>query len=157
MGLDVYLKKSFLPPELISNNEEKIEDIEPIQSAIYPHHLFQVGYFRSSYNQSGFNSIAQLLLGERADLYYIFSVNCYTVSPYFKPNWEQAKKRIYKLQQRANKKVQTLTCKEIDTLGLITDFDYIGWYKAALEIILETIEYVNQRDDKELIILRWSA
>lgn len=43
MGLDVYLKKG----------ESHIEE----DSRQHPTHMFKVGYFRSSYNGSGFNSV----------------------------------------------------------------------------------------------------
>jgi hypothetical protein len=41
-----------------------------IPSVLYPEHGWKIGYFRSSYNGSGFNHIMRMLVGE--DLYTIF-------------------------------------------------------------------------------------
>jgi len=40
--------------------------------ARYPDHTFKIGYFRSSYNDGGFNNVMRAILGEEMDLYYIF-------------------------------------------------------------------------------------
>jgi hypothetical protein len=75
MGLDVYLKRNNETVELVPQSD--------------PGHVFRVGYFRSSYNGSGFNSVM-----ERCgcpDLYAIFQPpqDAYQ----FKPNWHEAKVR----------------------------------------------------------------
>ncbi len=50
MGLDVYLKAG--PHDEDDCNAPKVE----LPSASYPEHYFKIGYFRSSYNGSGFNN-----------------------------------------------------------------------------------------------------
>lgn len=67
-------------------NKEQIE----IPSRFYPQHYFKVGYFRSSYNEGGFNSV----MGNVGlpDLYSIFpeaSLKEYQVIP----DWKEAQKR----------------------------------------------------------------
>lgn len=74
---------------------EKIE----IDSARHPKHLFKIGYFRSSYNGGGFNSILHTQLGK--DLYWVFDRNgkfsddddAYE----FQPDWEKVLGRAKEL------------------------------------------------------------
>lgn len=78
-------------------NRKKIE----IDSKKYPEHLFKIGYFRSSYNNSGFNSVVKKFIGK--DLYDIFDPG----DRYqFQPNWKQSLDRAVKLleQFKANLK-----------------------------------------------------
>jgi len=73
MGLDVYLWKG----------RESVE----INSTLYPEHMFKIGYFRSSYNSGGLNTV----LGTYGipDLYGIFEYACCN-SRLFKPNWKRS-------------------------------------------------------------------
>lgn len=73
MGLDVYLRR---------NGEH-----DEAESAINPGHLFKRGYFRSSYNGSGFDSVMQR--ANCPDLYAIFEVGRDDGGT-IKPNWQQA-------------------------------------------------------------------
>lgn len=61
-----------------------------IDSEKYPEHLFKIGYFRSSYNGSGFDSVVGNAIGK--DLYYIFEVSDDTNN---RPliDWEKALER----------------------------------------------------------------
>lgn len=70
MGLDVYLKKG----------ESTIEE----DSRKHPDHFFKLGYFRSSYNGSGFNSVMHTL--GIPDLYAIFQAP--EDGGRFTPDWE---------------------------------------------------------------------
>lgn len=70
MGLDVYLK----------HGESTIEE----DSRKHPDHFFKLGYFRSSYNGSGFNSLMHTL--GIADLYAIFQAP--EDGGRFTPDWE---------------------------------------------------------------------
>lgn len=55
-------------------------------SSLYPEHLFKIGYFRSSYNGGGLNSVLRRTIGK--DLYNIFDPP--DDGYYFKPDWEQS-------------------------------------------------------------------
>lgn len=86
MGLDVYLYKcKNFNPDAEDQDEEKIE----MPSKNYPDHIFQIGYFRSSYNESGINNLLKNLgLGT---LYDLFDAD----DQYrFKPDWNAAKKKV---------------------------------------------------------------
>lgn len=76
MGLDVYLYQ----------NDNGVE----LNSKKYPEHLFKIGYFRSSYNRSGFNSVAEIhgLPG----LYQIFPQDNEEYE--FTPDWKSVKENI---------------------------------------------------------------
>ena len=79
MGLDVYLYKG----------KEKVN----INSKKYPKHLFKVGYFRSSYNGGGFNTV----LSNRGipELHWMFN---YDGEKYeFKPDWDLALERVQEI------------------------------------------------------------
>ncbi len=69
---------------LKAHQGEKIE----LNSMRYPLHYFKVGYFRSSYNGSGFNRVVGDAIG--IDLYSILNPN----DEYeFKPDWNVAKEK----------------------------------------------------------------
>jgi len=74
MGLDVYLYKADKFPTEDDMNEEKngvfSEEGVEIPSAKYPKHYFKIGYFRSSYNENGINTVLGTLIN--MDLYDIF-------------------------------------------------------------------------------------
>jgi hypothetical protein len=75
MGLDVYLANA-------TSGEIQID------STLYPDHMFKIGYFRSSYNNSGINTV----LGDIGipSLYEIFLPgDAYT----FTPDWQAALER----------------------------------------------------------------
>lgn len=64
------------------------EDIR-FDSSTDPKHLFKVGYFRSSYNGSGIDSILTKLFGEDKDIAGIFD---YKEGEYYvQPDWEQSR------------------------------------------------------------------
>lgn len=71
MGLDVYLVKG--------------GDTVCMDSTVHPKHLFKVGYFRSSYNEAGFNEYLRRM--GIADLYEIFGLES---GGSFIPDWEAA-------------------------------------------------------------------
>lgn len=73
--------------EIVDYHHKSVELIE-IDSTKYPDHMFKVGYFRSSYNESGINSVLRDL-GVH-DLGAIFAPG----DEYeFTPNWAAAKTR----------------------------------------------------------------
>lgn len=84
----------------------------------YPKHYFKIGYFRSSYNDGGINSVLNRLgLG---DLYYIFDRE--RSDEYcFKPDWEESLKRvnftIVKLKDIMKNKNYDISCVSADSFS----------------------------------------
>lgn len=173
---------------------DKVEIYE--NSSKYPDHLFKVGYFRSSYNDSGFNSIMRNLGLQSLD-----EIIGYTGEYEFEPNWNQVKINAWNVINQLNKKDYILksffvgknpysdkcpansqkqaikiTQDELDReqffkggysningeffpegleiVGLVPTAEYGGtgvtvihktsndWYIQALEIVIETCEYI---------------
>lgn len=76
-------EKKLLIADKMEYAEEKVTERD---SDIDPEHLFKIGYFRSSYNESGINSVLRDL--GLLDLYGIFEQ---VGEEYcFKPNWDNA-------------------------------------------------------------------
>jgi hypothetical protein len=196
-------------------------------SALYPNHLFRRGYFRSSYNSGGFNSI--MTVHKLPTLYEIFKASDQYV---FLPDWEQARRlskkaipkfakaledeplqvmrvragipvsgtsrprdeqealKLYKefakgwpVRTKATEmftrseglfvkggsmKVRSLIYgKEMSYLypGVTQEVIYViyedeegfSFYKQALEIILETCEWVLAQEDPSQYYLHWSS
>lgn len=68
-------------------SKQKVKIEEP--SAKYPDHLFKIGYFRSSYNESGIQRVVENLIGKRP-LDYIFEPDDeYEILP----DWSACKRR----------------------------------------------------------------
>lgn len=190
-------------------------------STKYPEHMFKIGYFRSSYNPSGTNSVLRDLIG--MDLYSIFNVNNeYYVKPVWFSALIQAKKALDKLKEfketngniiavetenpfmqlsdtapKNKKEVIDLFLEEkkkiennpfgsysnskgsfffeapLKTLAFIPGKDYLGnktiylicegeedrldWYLQALEIVIETCEYVLSQGDSDKYYFHWSG
>lgn len=106
MGLDVYLKK--VPDGIDPNTDDETsydacEDIQ-MDSKIHPENICSLGYFRSSYNQGGINSVLANLLGENSDLYWIFKPNDEYV---FFPEWEKSLERAKDVLKRFRKIAET--------------------------------------------------
>lgn len=74
-----------------------------LSSLIHPEHQFKIGYFRSSYNDSGINRILDTVCGK--NLHHIFCSE--NSSYYIKPDWENALRvtddLITKLNDHVNK------------------------------------------------------
>ncbi len=192
-----------------------------LDSGLYPDHMFKIGYFRSSYNSGGINSI--LRSSTQKDLYWIFQPDRdeYHVHPNWLEcrekaeialeeflNWMQAfpdigceeisflgpseidsKEKALEVFGKHFKKekqqcsFERYSCKEghfyIDsplevlavlpgTRSLFSSPDpcaYViyrepgkyEWYKQALEVVVETIDYVLSQPDPENYVLHWSA
>lgn len=63
-----------------------------VNSALYPDHYFKIGYFRSSYNSGGINSVMESL--GLFSLYDIFPEANFRGPYYILPDWEQAGARV---------------------------------------------------------------
>jgi hypothetical protein len=67
-----------------------------LNSVKHPSHLFQIGYFRSSYYPGGFNPVINRIVNE--DLFSIFEIG---EEPKFtQHNWERVKQRVYEVRQK---------------------------------------------------------
>ena len=69
--------------------EEGVEKIE-LNSAKYPEHMFKIGYFRSSYNEGGINSILRNF--GLPDLQAIFGVD--NEEHFIQPDWKKCIERV---------------------------------------------------------------
>jgi hypothetical protein len=92
--------------------ESKIE--EP--SKLHPDHLFKLGYFRSSYNGAGINSVMENAIGET-----LYSLIPASDNPeyMFQPDWDAARGRVVSAIDRM--KVMDKDCpvrvNEVHTMG----------------------------------------
>lgn len=149
-----------------NNDRRRIEN----NSAKYPDHLFKVGYFRSSYNDAGINRKLSNSIGK--DLYWIFSRE--REDEYeFKPDWQEVRKRVEQVQKELADHIENVggvSCyAESHNLFLerngfpqccyivYKDRDGWTWYLQALEIILETCDFVDKHSNKEDLYLAWSS
>lgn len=71
--------------------EHKVE----IDSRLYSDHMFKVGYFRSSYNEGGFNRVMPPICG--TSLNDLFPSNEYE----FRPDWADSRRRAIAALERA--------------------------------------------------------
>jgi hypothetical protein len=81
-------------------NTDKIE----IDSTVDPKHLMKIGYFRSSYNGSGLNSVLEDRIGGK-DLYYIFPHE--REAYMFVPDWPTALVRCNEVIEEFNENLKT--------------------------------------------------
>lgn len=123
MGLDVYLK---------DENNNTIES----KSTIHPGHLFKVGYFRSSYNSSGIDSVLETI--GVPTLYHIFGVK--NDSDVQKPNWEKALEEVRKAIKLLKEKKETtegshyaLQISHYETPAVRSEKDAIRVFKSHYE------------------------
>lgn len=92
--LDKFAEKLGLMKGGDYKEQERIE----INSKKYPEHMFKIGYFRSSYNEGGLNSVLDKI-GIKG-LYYVFDPNDKYM---FVPNWDEALLRIDEILDEINK------------------------------------------------------
>lgn len=196
--------------------KEKVE----IDSALYPEHYFKIGYFRSSYNSGGINSVFR-----RRGLPHLDDVFLPNNRYEFAPNWKACLDRAEALLEECRAyNAQALgqyDCMEVsanmfggteglpksesDALGIFkgelerehgcraynggggtfyldglkcvgfvpglnlwkapcvyviyekADAEEQDWYEQAMEIVVETIQYVLAQPDKENYYLVWSG
>jgi len=87
-------------------------------SATHPEHLFRVGYFRSSYNASGFNRVIAIRTGG-ADLYTIFQPPADQHA--FVPEWAAAASRCAEMQQAWAESLAQHGCYRVLTVSRDAD------------------------------------
>ena len=99
-------------------DKKNIKSIE-LNSKKYPKHYFKIGYFRSSYNESGFNSVMGNFIGK--DLYDIFKIKDNEYN--FSPNWKEAKIRAKEMLKELKDKIKKdgsyriLQCRHNEFIG----------------------------------------
>ncbi len=129
----------------IEMNIEKYQGVKiKINSSKYPKHLFKIGYFRSSNDDSGFNSVVMNATG--SDLYTLLNPDPEQYE--FVPDWKAAKEKV---QDAIVKFKECIRKGEIGNYERGQEWDLQG-----LEIILETIDYVLNQPDPGKYALHWS-
>lgn len=131
-------------PQSIVNSSHSFDELQTdgdssicinYPSVLHPEGLFQVGYFRSSYNPNGINNVLRSL--DLPTLYDIFDVDD---NEYYRAvDWKSAHDIA----------LQIKTSLE----GLDVDESY----KHSIDIVIETIDYVLMSDDPSRYFLSWSA
>lgn len=117
----------------------KIEEIW-LNSTKYPSHLFKIHYFRSSYNHTGFNNVVRAATGR--GLYYIFGRQ--DKDGYrFVPDWAAS-------LRCAKEVLDSYRSHQVEPVKG-------DWYLEALEIVVESCEYVLKQDNPQEYCLFWSA
>jgi hypothetical protein len=117
-----------LPPEHIE-----------LDSELYPNHSFQIGYFRSAYNDNGFNSVFCDTINK--SLYDIFQPgNNYA----FVPDWVRASYIARSMQDNF-----ALHTKQASS--------NMKFYTEAIAIVIETINWVLNQKTPNKYALHWSA
>lgn len=92
------------------------EQIPEEDSVTKPDHMFKIGYFRSSYNSGGINSV--LNDNGLMDLYGIFEVNRDNYRPC--PNWKKALKNVKKVIKDFEPLAKEgLACMDVSTLSKV--------------------------------------
>jgi len=131
-------------------NKKKIE----LRSVRHPKEgLFKIGYFRSSYNPGGINTVVPRAISGNG-LYDIFSYNEDDNAYCFQPNWGKAlglamtMRDQYLAHLKRSKKIQGLfVSKKINNDS----------YVVALDIVVETCEWVLAQKDPQNYYLHWSG
>lgn len=114
-------------------------------STKYPDHLFKVGYFRSSYNPGGYESVVERLGVPEASLSFIFNTdNQYYQHPYWIESLGRCKNALTNL-------CGVLSCEDskyditfIEAEGLFGDQPTLKGEQAAKQICMEEMKKVNQ-------------
>lgn len=129
-------------------------------SANYPDHLFKVGYFRSSYNSLGFDSVMNALgLLELGEIFPEEWSAYYVVCPDWNAAQERAKATRYDFQN-------SLTIHSVWISQFLHEpfpdkkageYPTIEWYRMALDIVCETVDWVLATGEAENYYLYWQT
>lgn len=120
-------KADLLKEELGLDKFGSVASVTSIEkpSALYPEHMFKIGYFRSSYNGSGINNVLSNFVG--MDLYYIFDRERRD-EYHFQPDWQDVIRRCDEVLTAFDAKV-----KEVG--GLFKTFDVgMNMFETANEL-----------------------
>lgn len=118
MGLDIYLQR----------NGKNVEQ----PSTLDANHLFQRGYFRSSYNESGFNRVMEV--AGCPTLYDIFQAP--QNADKFKPNWHESLKRAVAALQQYREYLASPAGGHYVTFASATSFVSSG--QEAMQVFVKT-------------------
>lgn len=115
---------------------ERYKETITIDSKKHPHHLFKIGYLRSSYNSSGFNSVVEDSVG--MSLYDVFPES-EDGSFEFSPDWENslifANKMLRKLKGQVKENPYMTT--EVSSVIYGKKEDALSSGKEALEAFVK--------------------
>jgi hypothetical protein len=125
MGLDVYLYEH--EP---ANDDDDSGEVRH-NSEHTPDHLFKIGYFRSSYNPSGFDTVLHESIGE--DLYTIFDVG-HDSGYIIKPNWNEARAKAVSVREKYLEFLNKT--KGFTTVSVHSSLDFMESDGACLEMFL---------------------
>jgi len=136
MGLDVCL---YHCPSPGNSTQQELPRIEK-SSQLHPNHLFKIGYFRSSYNEHGFNSVMENL--GLPTLYDIFSDATRLDDYYVRPDWKQSKVLVEKALKQFKKLLQTSASEYKVTF--VNSRNKVSSRREALAAFLEEVESHNR-------------
>jgi len=138
MGLDVYLyrygSKEEYEAVLASKDEEDHGQSIERDSAKHPKHMFKIGYFRSSYNETGFNHVASDV--GCPGLYEIFGVE--RDNYYVLPNWKLAIERAREAQAKLKAFVEANGSLSVSRISHMAHPKTPGCSEDAMRLFLET-------------------
>ncbi len=117
MGIEVYL--------LRREGEDKHFIAQP--SELYPKHVFQVGYWCSSYNNYGINRVLRRVLN--TDLYELF----------FDKSWEE-------IRENASRTIELLKQEKYDVLEFYNPSDNEIQITDIIKVYKNTINDVRERE-----------
>jgi hypothetical protein len=99
-----------------------------------PEHLFKVGYFRSSYNQGGINSVMRTRIGK--SLYDVFPES---EDYYFVPNWARALINIREIRKEFEDSIAATGKYQVATISTYFVNEDINSPQDALNAYMEEI------------------
>lgn len=136
-------------PDLSILKQQNVEECSmtcvEIPSELYPDHYYKIGYFRSSYNSAGINSVARKF--GIPGLYEIFSSA--TRDYYLQPDWEDALSKVEDALEKWRKQAQRVGNYRVimvDPGSIKSAEEYDKAFKAptnegqALEVFLKNLE-----------------
>jgi len=105
-------------------------------SQLHPNHLFKIGYFRSSYNEHGFNSTMDCL--GLPTLYDIFPCASQSDDYFIHPDWKQSKVLAEKALRKFRKFLKSPASKYKVTF--VSGINNVSSRQEALATFLEEVE-----------------
>jgi hypothetical protein len=144
MGLDVYVYKCKAPISDIRASydsddidapdalQEKLEEV----SALHPKHYFKRGYFRSSYNSGGINSVLRRMLDSGHELYWVFGdPQDYIVTPDWHACLDRARSLLAEYHEAAAKSAG-IDVMRFEANAFSHPSELVGSEKQALDVFL---------------------
>jgi len=153
VGLDVFLTKK-------RAGGEEDDSCVQIKSAKYPNHLFEIGYWQSSYNEGGIDRVLESF--SMPSLWHLSDRSGGASEGSAPLSWPErlvrAKAMLLEFKNAVNlaEGVRVSERRDFGT-GLIVECgpDYYDWYIEALEIVVLTCEWVLSQENPEEYELVW--